>query len=419
MTGAGRAAVISGVGIVSSLGIGVEAVLGSLRDSRSGLRAQPPWIEAGLAAHVAGTPADFDEAFAAAGVPHRLGIAMAPVARYAVVAAREAIRDAGLPADLVTDSRTACLVGCGVGDVETMARGAREVAAGRPRRIDPYSILRAMGSAPVAALVATLGLRGPASVVSSACASSAHALHQALLLIRSGAAETVLVGGAEAIELHLAAAFDAMRGALASGGAEKPEALSRPFSAARRGFVLGSGAAFLVVESEASAARRGVTVRARLLGAAAGSDPADPVLPATDGAAAAQVMTAAIADGGIEPARVDLVLAHATATPAGDPAEATALRRVFGERLPRVAATKGLAGHALGAAAAIDAVVAVLSLEHGFQPGSPTSFPLDPTCADLPLSPSTRPGNVDVVVANAFGFGGALGSVVFGSAGVA
>lgn len=408
---------ISGVGIVSSLGIGRQEVLDSLRESRSGLRPQPAWVEAGLAAHVAGTPVDFEAAFSAAAVPHRLGIAMAPAARYAVVAAREAIRDAGLSDDRITDPRTACLVGCGVGDVETMAKGAQAVAAGRPRRIDPYSILRAMGSAPVAALVGTLGLRGPASVISSACASSAHALHQALLLIRSGAAEVVLVGGAEAIELHLAAAFDAMRGALASGGAEEPHAASRPFSSARRGFVLGSGAAFLVLESEASLARRGGRVQARLLGAAAASDPADPVLPSTDGVAAAMVMAQALADSGIDPAEVDLVLAHATATPAGDPAEATALRRVFGQRLPAVAATKGLAGHALGAAGAIDAVVAVLALEHGLLPGSPASFPLDPACADLPLEQSTRPGKVDVVMANAFGFGGALGTVVFGAAG--
>lgn len=405
---------ISGFGLVSSLGIGRAAVLQSLRTGSSGVVAQPSWAEAGLRARVAGEPPGLEAALAAAPIPHRMRMSLAPVASLAALASLEAVAHAGLEPDLLASPRTACLVGCGVGDANAIARGAREIDAGRARRVDPYTVLRAMGSAPTAALVALLGLRGPAYSISSACATSSHSLGHALTLVRHGVADVVLAGGAEVIEVLLAAGFDAMRGALATGHDQDPAGASRPFGAARSGFVLASGAAVLVLESADHARRRGAPIRGRVLGAAAGSDPGDAVLPTPDGLGPARVMAEALADAGLEPSSVDLVLAHATGTVAGDLAEAVALRRVFGPSLPAIAATKGLAGHALGAAGALDAAIALIALTEGFIPPSPGSVPLDPACADLPLVVSATAAPLAVVMANAFGFGGALSSLVLG-----
>jgi 3-oxoacyl-[acyl-carrier-protein] synthase-1 len=306
------------------------------------------------------------------------------------------------------------LVGSGIGDAAAIVAGGRQLDSGKPRRIDPYTVVRGMGSAPAAALVSLFGLRGRALALSSACATSSHAILFGLELVRHGLADRVLVGGGDSADIYLAAAFDAMRGALATNSNDEPTRASRPFAADRAGFVLASGAAVLVLESREGATARGARVRARLLGGAAGSDPGDAVLPTADGVAPADTIAAALTDAGLAPEEIGLVLAHATATPAGDRAEVAALRRVFGTYQPLITALKSRTGHALGGAGAIEACIAVLALEDQIAPATHNALPLDPEWSELRVVTTATPTPLRALVANAFGFGGALSSLVFG-----
>jgi 3-oxoacyl-[acyl-carrier-protein] synthase-1 len=262
-----------------------------------------------------------------------------------------------------------------------------------------------MSNAAAAAIVRRFGVGGRSYSLASACASSSHAIGHAAELVRAGLADVVIAGGTEEIDDLIAAGFSALRSALSSRSNERPEAASRPFAEDRDGFVLASGAGVLVVESASHAEARGARIRAEIAGFGANSDDFDLVLPEPSGARAAQCMELALADAGARPEEVDAVNVHATATPAGDLAEAEALRRVFA-RLPPVASSKSLGGHALGASGVHEAIHCILQLEGGFLAPSINSEPRDPALRDLPVVTEARPATPRLMLSNSFGFGG-------------
>jgi 3-oxoacyl-[acyl-carrier-protein] synthase-1 len=401
-----RRAVVTGAGIVSSLGNSLSEVEKALRAGEPRIAAVPLWKELGLRCQVAGVVGGVEELADRLELPRRNRLAMSNVALYASVAARAAVDDAGLaPADLAS-RRTGVVVGCGTGSAATIHRGGVDVHAGRARRVDPYAVLKTMASAPSAAIVHLLGVGGRSYSMSSACATSAHAIGHAAELVRAGLLDVAIAGGAEEIDELVAAGFSALRAALASRFNDRPAEASRPFAADRDGFVPASGAGVMVLEAEESARRRGARIRAELAGFGATSEGFDLVLPQPEGEAAAAAMMQALADAGEPPDAVDYVNAHGTATVAGDLAEAAALRRVFGARLPPISSTKSLGGHALGATGAIELVHCLLMIEGGFLAPSANSRPRDPLLADLPVVESARAADVRLALSNSFGFGG-------------
>jgi 3-oxoacyl-[acyl-carrier-protein] synthase-1 len=381
-------------------------VAASLRAGRSGITRVARWAELGLRCHVAGVVEGLDALADRAAVPRLNRAAMSTAALSCAVAARAAVADAGLEPAALASPRAACVVGSGIGSADAIVRGSVELRAGRARRIDPYSVVKAMSSATSAALVHLFGIGGRSYTLASACATSAHAIGHAAELVRAGGAELVLAGGGEEIDELVAASFSALRSALSSRWNDAPESASRPFAADRDGFVPASGAGIVVVESLDHARARGARVRAEIAGFGATSEGFDLVLPEPTGERAAACMSAALADAGAAPAEVDYVNAHATATGAGDLAEARALRLVFGERLPPVSSTKSMGGHALGAAGALEAIHCLLMLEHGFLAPSINSEPRDPELADLPVVTAAVAATPRLVLSNSFGFGG-------------
>jgi 3-oxoacyl-[acyl-carrier-protein] synthase-1 len=401
-----KRAVVTGAGIVSSLGNSLADVEAALRRGRACFEVVPEWAALGLPCRVAGVVRGADELAEEAGLPRRSLLAMSKAALYCALAAREAIADAGLEAAALASPRAGCIVGSGIGSTTAVYRGGVEVHAGRTRRVDPYSVLKAMSNAASASLAHLFRIGGRSYSLTSACATSAHAIGHAAELVRAGTLDVALAGGGEEVDELVAAAFCALRGALAGRRNDAPELAARPFAADRDGFVLASGAAVVVVESEEHARARGARVRGEIAGFAANSDGHDLVLPEPSGARAADCMTAALADAAATPAAVDYVNAHATGTVAGDLAEAAALRRVFGARLPPLSSTKSMGGHALGAAGAQELVHCLLMLEGGFLAPSINSEPRDPELADLPVVTSCRSARPDLLLSNSFGFGG-------------
>ncbi len=399
-------AVITGAGIVSSLGNSLSEVAAVLAAGEPRIEAVREWAELGLRCQVAGVVHGVDELTESAGIGTRDLPAMSRAALYCTLAAGQAIADAGLSGSELASARTGCIVGTGIGSTTAVYRGGVEVHAGRARRVDPYSVIKSMSSSAAAAIVHRFRIGGRSYSLASACATSAHAIGHAAELVRAGLLDVVVAGGGEEIDELVAAAFAALRTALSTRFNDRPALASRPFAADRDGLVPASGAGVVVVESLERARARGARVRAEIAGFGANSEGFDLVLPEPSGVRAAECMALALADAGADPGDVDYVNAHATGTLAGDLAEAAALRRVFGTELPPISSTKSLGGHALGAAGAQEAIHCLLMLEQGFLAPSANSEPRDPLLADLPVVTATRPERLGLVLSNSFGFGG-------------
>jgi nodulation protein E len=320
-------------------------------------------------------------------------------AQFAVVAAREAVADAGISWDGELQGRTAVVTGSCLGGQITEEEGYIDLFARGRARMHPFSIPRAMANAGASAIAMEMGSRGPALTISTACSSSNHALGQALTLVRHGAAEVALAGGSEApfCRGHLKA-WEALR-------AVSPDTC-RPFSRDRSGLVLGEGGGILVLEELERARARGARIYAELAGAGMSADAFHLTQPSPEGAAAA--ISAALADAELRPEEIGYVNAHGTATTANDPAETRALRIALGEHAARVAvsSTKSMHGHALGAAGALEAAATVLALAQGTLPPTANFTTPDPEC-DLDVIPNTaRQAAVGAALSNSFAFGG-------------
>jgi nodulation protein E len=390
-----RRVVITGMGCVSALGLSAGRTWDSMREGRSGIAALVG-LEAGLrttiAAQLKGYRAldHFDE--------KRL-VLLDPVAQYALIAAREAVAQAGLGFEGEQAERTAVIIGTGIGGATTQEQMARRLYGEGNPRVHPMTIVRVMPNAPASQISLEFGLRGPVFAVASACASANHALAQALMLLRSGSAEVALAGGVEAcITVGTVRAWEAMR-VLADD-------TCRPFSRDRRGLVLGEGAGVFVLETLEHARARGAEILAELAGAGMSADAADIVMP--DAGGAARAMRAALAQGGLAPQDVGYINAHGTGTIANDATETRAIHAVFGPHAGSlcVSSTKSMHGHGLGAGGAIELVAVIGALREGVL--APTLHYLgpDPECQLDVVPNEARQRRVDAALSNSFAFGG-------------
>lgn len=339
------------------------------------------------------------------------------VVRMAALAGKQAWRDAGLacPAPEPLATRAGVILGSGLGGIQFQEEQMWRVLRSREDRIHPHTSQRVCATALLTEVALALGLHGPGYVVNSACASSAHAIGQAMRAIRNGEADVMLAGGAEAPLTHFSMMAFGLLGVL-SHAAGPPAAACKPFDRERDGFVLGEGAAALVLESIEHAERRGARVYARLSGYGQSLGAYHPVHARPDGSDAAAAMRAALGDAGIEPARVSYVNAHGTATRENDSAESKAMTLVFGapDGQPAISSTKPVTGHTLGAAGALEAVATVKALEAGIMPPNANLVALDPECAVRALvEPTPFPAGARVALSNSFGFGNINVSLVF------
>ncbi|MEB1528596.1 beta-ketoacyl-[acyl-carrier-protein] synthase family protein [Xanthomonas sp. WHRI 7945] len=394
----GRRVVITGMGAVSALGLGADALWRGMCEGRSGIAAlASPDPQSALKMRVAAAVPGFAPQAAQLG-----GIAPGQLDRMtqmALVAAYEAVAQSGLALDGAGAARAAVVIGTGVGAELSRDEQSRRLYREQAERLHPLTIVRSMNNAPVSQISIAFGLRGPAFAVSSACASANHALAQAALLIRHGLADVAIAGGSEAcLSLPLIRAWEAMR--------VVSDDTCRPFCAQRSGLVLGEGAGIFVLESAAHAAARGAVALAELAGVGLGADAYDIVAPSADGAAAA--MRLALQDAELQPQQIDYINAHGTGTLANDRGETQAIRQVFGAHADALAvsSTKAVHGHALGAAGALELVAAIGALREQTVPPTANFLDADPDC-DLDYVPNhARAQAVRAVLSNSFAFGG-------------
>ena len=407
-----RRVVVTGLGLVSCLGHDYANVRRALQLGASGVGAMPEWSEHGLKSLVAGRLDGLDEKKRDARLPKKLAPGMSQAALCCCLAARDAVADSGLAdSDLGQDS-TGCIVGSGTGGVDSVYRAGVLYFSARLRRIDPYSVLRAMSSSASAAVSNLLGIRGRSYSLSSACATSAHNIGHACELIADGRLDRAVAGGGEGVSELITASFQALRLALSTRYNDTPERASRPFDAGRDGFVVSGGGGIVVVEELEAAKRRGARIRAEILGHGANSDAFDLVLPQPDGERTAECMRAALQDAGVEPGEIDYVNTHGTGTVHGDVSEVRALQRVFDERVPPFSSTKSMTGHALGAAGALELIFSIGMLEEGFLAPSINVEELDSAFEGMPIVTAANDRRPRTILSNNFGFGGTNSSLV-------
>lgn len=399
-----RRVVVTGMGIVSSLGNNKAEVLASLREGRSGITFQPEYAERGLRSQVAGSiKLNVHEL-----IDRKLMRFMAKGHAYAWLAMQEAIADAELPPHLVSNERTGLIVGQGGASHESILEGIDTLREKGVRRVGPYMVTKAMASGISACLATGAQIKGINYAISSACATSAHCIGAACEQIQMGKQDIVFAGGGEEEHWTLSFMFDAM-GALSSKYNDTPEKASRTYDANRDGFVISGGGGILVLEELEHAKRRGAKIYAEVVGYGATSDGYDMVAPSGEGAVRCMRMAL---QGVREP--VDYINTHGTSTPVGDIKELEAIREVFTGHNPAIASTKSLSGHALGAAGVSEAVYTLLMMEHNFIAASANIETLDPAAEGLNIV-RERIDDVDIRVAlsNSFGFGGTNASLVF------
>ncbi|HXX60623.1 MAG TPA: beta-ketoacyl-ACP synthase II [Candidatus Sulfotelmatobacter sp.] len=408
-----RRVVVTGVGAVTPLANDAPGTWTALVAGRSGVRPITSFDPARLTSRIAGEVQGLD----ASGVLDRKELRRTDrFTQFALVAAREAMAQACLPARLegAMAEETGTLVASGMGGTGTLVEQISTSATRGPDRISPFFIPMAISNMAAGQVSIVLGPQGPSYAPVSACASGGHAIGEGAEIILRGDAEMMIAGGSEApIFEAFVGAFAAMR-ALSTRN-EDPAGASRPFDRGRDGFVAAEGAAMLVLEEAGHAQHRGVPILAEVAGYGATSDAVHVTLPAPGGAGALRAARRALAKAGLPPTAVDTVSAHATSTPEGDPAELAAFRSLFGAYGPRVSitATKGAIGHTLGAAGAIGAVVTIMSLREGRVPPTLNLVDPDPAVGDLDCTPLvSRERELQVGLVNAFGFGGQNSCVV-------
>lgn len=402
-----RRVVVTGMGIVSSLGNNQSEVLESLRTGRSGISFQPSYVEQGLRSHVAGSVRLDAQAL----IDRKLGRFMADGHAYAWIAMQEAIADAGLPPELVSNVRTGLIVGAGGASHASIHDGIQTLHEKGVRRVGPYMVTKAMASGVSACLATGAQIKGINYAISSACSTSAHCIGNAMEQIQMGKQDIVFAGGAEEEHWSLSFMFDAM-GALSSRYNDTPERASRTYDADRDGFVISGGGGIIVLEEYEHARARGARIIAEVVGYGATSDGYDMVAPSGEGAV--RCMRLALQD---VTTSIDYINTHGTSTPVGDVKEIEAIREVFGDRQPLIASTKSLSGHALGAAGVNEAIYTLMMMQHGFAAASANIETLDPALeGDNILRETLGKAEIRTALSNSFGFGGTNATLVFSTA---
>ena len=396
--------VVTGLGIVSSLGNNTSEVVASLRDGKSGISHQAAQEEIGMRSVIAGRP-DID---LSEHIDRKQWRFMGDAAGYAFLSLEQAIADAGLSDEQVSNVRTGIIAGSGGASSASQVEAADILRDRGLRRVGPYRVTQTMGSTVSACLATPFKIKGVNYSISSACSTSAHCIGNAMEQIQLGKQDVVFAGGGEELDWTMSALFDAM-GALSTKYNDAPEKASRAYDADRDGFVIAGGGGMLVLESLEHAQARGAKIYAELVGYGATSDGHDMVAPSGEGAVRCMQQAMATVDGDI-----DYINAHGTSTPAGDIQELKAVREVFGDKTPPIASTKSLSGHSLGAAGVQEAIYSLLMMEHNFIAASANVDTLDEGAEGMDIVRERRDGvTVTRAMSNSFGFGGTNATLVF------
>ncbi len=400
-----RRVVVTGLGVVSSIGNNKQEVAESLRKGRSGIVFAEEYAERGFRSHVHGAPTiNLDDH-----VDRRVRRFMGDGAAYNYVAALEAIADSGLSESVISNERTGLIAGSGGPSTSNQVDAADIAREKGVKRMGPYMVPRCMSSTNSANLSTALKIKGLSYSISSACSTSAHCIGNAAELIQWGKQDVMLAGGGEELHWTLSMLFDSM-GALSSKYNDTPQKASRPYDANRDGFVIAGGGGIVILEELEHAKARGAKIYGELVGYGATSDGVDMVAPSGEGAV--RCMRQAIST--IGNTRVDYINAHGTSTPAGDITELNAVREVFGTDQPKLSSTKSLTGHAQGAAGVTEAIYSLLMMEGGFIAPSINIETPDEGAAGMPIVTSTEENaKLDCVLSNSFGFGGTNACLVF------
>ena len=398
-----RRVVVTGMGIVSCLGNSTDEVTDSLRQGKSGIRFNETYKELGFRSQICGA-VDVDTSV----IDRKIRRFMGESAMYAYLSMEQAIEQAGLTPEMVSNDRTGLIAGSGGASCSSQVEATDIMREKGVKRIGAFMVPRIMTSTVSACLATAYKIRGVNYSMSSACATSAHCIGHAMEQIQNGKQDIVFAGGGEEEDWSLTMLFDAM-GALSFKYNDTPEAASRPFDTGRDGFVIAGGGGMLVLEELEHARKRGANIIAELTGYGATSDGYDMVAPSGEGAARCMQQAMATVEGDI-----DYINAHGTSTPVGDVAEMKAVRNVFGDRVPAISSTKSLTGHSLGATGAQEAIYSLLMLQNGFIAGTANLENPDEELASMPIvGPDAREQSLSSVMSNSFGFGGTNASLVF------
>ena len=396
--------VVTGMGIVSSLGANKLEVLESLKSAKSGIAFSEKYKEMGLRSHVHGSVPEIDTSEI---IDRKMLRFMADAAIYNAVALDEAIKESGLSPEMISHERTGLIMGSGGASNQNVVESADILRERGIKRVGPYRVPRAMGSTTSACLSTLFKIKGINYSISSACSTSAHCIGNAMEQIQLGKQDVVFAGGGEELDWSLTMLFDAM-GALSSKFNDSPSQASRAFDADRDGFVISGGGGALVLESLDHAQARGAKIIAELVGYGATSDGHDMVAPSGEGAKRCMEIATASVNGAI-----DYINAHGTSTPVGDVKELGAIKEVFGDNIPLIGSTKSLSGHALGAAGVNESIYSLLMLQNDFVAESVNIENLDIEATGMPIVRETKDVKLSRILSNSFGFGGTNACLVF------
>ncbi len=400
-----REVVITGIGIISSLGNNISEVTNSLRSLKSGISENIINKELGLRSHVSGSIRNLEPKEL---IDRKLYRFMGDAAAYAYLSTEEAIKDASLNDSELSNQKTGLIMGSGGASSEDQIDSADILRSKGLKRIGPYRVTKAMGSTVSACLATSFGIKGINYSISSACATSAHCIGSGMEQIQLGKQDIVIAGGGEAEHWGMTSLFDAM-GALSTKYNEEPEKASRAYDKDRDGFVIAGGSGSMILEEKQHAIERGAKIYAQLTGYAATSDGVDMVSPSGEGGE--RCMQIAWEMSGNK--NIDYINAHGTSTPAGDITELNAIKNVFGDKVPWISSTKSLSGHSLGAAGVQEAIYGLIMMDEGFIAGSANIENLDEGAEPFPIVRENVSTELQSFLSNSFGFGGTNASLIF------
>ncbi len=404
-----RRVVVTGLGIVSSIGNNAQEVVASLREARSGIVKADDYEKLGFRCRVHGAPRlDWEEV-----LDRKTRRFMAGGTAWNYIAMEQAVQDSGLEPNEVSNDRTGIIMGSGGPSTKAIVRAADVTREKGPKKVGPFEVPKGMSSTASATLSVPFQIRGVNYSISSACSTSSHCIGNAAELIGWGKQDVIFAGGSEELDWTLSVLFDAM-GAMSSKYNDTPETASRAYDVNRDGFVIAGGAGVLVLEELEHAKARGARIYAEVAGYGANSDGKDMVQPSGEGAARCMRQAMEGLDGKGLGCKIDYINPHATSTPIGDVREIEAIREVFGDDVPPISATKSLTGHSLGASGVQEAIYSLLMMQSGFICKSANIEEMDPDFTDMPIV-TERKDNValDCVMSNSFGFGGTNATLVF------
>ena len=399
-----RRVVVTGMGIVSSIGNNTQEVTASLREAKSGIVRSDDYAEMGFRSHVYGAPQlDWEDA-----LDRKVRRFMVAGSTWNYIAMEQAIQDSGLEENEVSHERTGLIMGSGGPSTKAIIQAADTTRDRGPRKVGPFVVPKAMCSTASATLATPFHIKGVNYSISSACSTSAHCIGNGAEMIQWGKQDIVFAGGSEELEWGLSVLFDGMN-ALSSKFNDTPATASRAFDANRDGFVIAGGAGVLVLEELEHARARGAKIHGEIAGYGANSDGFDMVAPSGEGAVRCMRMAMKDLD-----CKVDYINPHGTSTPVGDIREIEAIREVFGNDIPKISATKSLTGHSLGATGAQESIYSLLMMNNGFLCESANIEELDPDMADMPILREREDNaQIDCIMSNSFGFGGTNATLVF------